>query len=194
MLQTGLIESIIQDVGLTASSNTKTTPADSILHSNPSNTPWQDPWNYRSILGKLNFLAQNTRPDIRFAVHQCAPFLYKTHRFAGTRPNEDCLLPGSDSASRPYPTSYSQFSAQHVSWCWLCWPMASATFPSSWLCPLLDRLHYYLLQLPHSLVSKLQAKIALSTTESEYIALSMATRDLLPLCCLLLEIHTHGIM
>ncbi len=30
-------------------------------------------------------------------------------------------------------------------------------------------------------VRKLQTKISLSTTEAEYIALSMATRDLLPL-------------
>jgi hypothetical protein len=40
--------------------------------------------------------------------------------------------------------------------------------------------------------SKLQSKIALSTTESEYIALSMATRELLPLRRLLEEITTSG--
>jgi hypothetical protein len=43
-------------------------------------------------------------------------------------------------------------------------------------------------------VSKLQSEIALSTTESEYIALSMATRELLPLCHLLQEIHNHGLV
>jgi len=37
--------------------------------------------------------------------------------------------------------------------------------------------------------SKLQSEIALSTTESEYIALSMATRELLPLQRLVSEIH-----
>ena len=31
-------------------------------------------------------------------------------------------------------------------------------------------------------VSKLQSEIALSTTESKYIGLSMAMRELLPLC------------
>ena len=40
--------------------------------------------------------------------------------------------------------------------------------------------------------SKLQSKITLSTTEAEYIALSMATRALLPLWHLLQEIHKHG--
>ena len=43
-------------------------------------------------------------------------------------------------------------------------------------------------------VSKLQTEIALSTTESEYIALSMATTNLLPLRRLLQEIHQHGIV
>jgi Na+-transporting NADH:ubiquinone oxidoreductase subunit NqrF len=33
------------------------------------------PWNYHSVIGKLAFLAQNTRPNISFAVHQCAPFV-----------------------------------------------------------------------------------------------------------------------
>jgi hypothetical protein len=37
-------------------------------------------------------------------------------------------------------------------------------------------------------VSKLQTEIALSTTESEYIALFMATRELLPICHLILEL------
>jgi hypothetical protein len=43
-------------------------------------------------------------------------------------------------------------------------------------------------------VSKLQSEIALSTTESEYITLSMVTRDLLPLRHLLAEIHQNGIV
>jgi hypothetical protein len=47
---------------------------------------------------------------------------------------------------------------------------------------------------PIHLVSTFQIKIALSTTESEYIALSMVTCNLLPFHCLLLEIHTDGIV
>lgn len=42
--------------------------------------------------------------------------------------------------------------------------------------------------------SKLQTEIALSTTESEYIALSMATRELLPLHQLVTEIHQNGLI
>jgi len=40
--------------------------------------------------------------------------------------------------------------------------------------------------------SKLQSEIALSTTESEYIALSMATRELLLLQWLVQELHKHS--
>jgi hypothetical protein len=74
MTQTGLIEAFIHDVSLSMSSNHKTTPADSILHPDTSGSPRQDSWNYRSVIGKLNFLVQNTCPDISFAVHQCARF------------------------------------------------------------------------------------------------------------------------
>jgi hypothetical protein len=45
---------------------------------------------------------------------------------------------------------------------------------------------------PVTWCSKLQTEIALSSTEKEYIALSMATRDLLPLHHLLLDITTHS--
>jgi hypothetical protein len=41
--------------------------------------------------------------------------------------------------------------------------------------------------------SKLQSEIALSTMESKYIALSKASRELLPLCCLVTEFHKHGL-
>jgi len=39
---------------------------------------------------------------------------------------------------------------------------------------------------------KLQTEIALSMTESEYIALSTAARELIPLRCILSDIHTHS--
>jgi hypothetical protein len=72
MMQTGLIESIISDVSLNLDSSTKRNPSKSILYPDTNGTPRQETWNYRSIIGKLNFLSQNTCPDISFSVHQRA--------------------------------------------------------------------------------------------------------------------------
>jgi hypothetical protein len=48
------------------------TPATSILHTNKEGTERQESWNYPSIIGQLNYLPQNSQPDISFAVHHCA--------------------------------------------------------------------------------------------------------------------------
>ena len=77
MTQTGLIDSILSDLGLTANdeyTKTKDVPASQILHPDPEGADRQEKWSYRSVIGKLNYLAMNTRPDISFAVHQCAKF------------------------------------------------------------------------------------------------------------------------
>lgn len=77
MMQLGLIDSIISDVNLDFHSRVSKTPPDSILHPDPNGLLCQSTWNYCSVIGKLNFLAQNTRPDISFSVHQCVRFCTK---------------------------------------------------------------------------------------------------------------------
>ena len=37
---------------------------------------FSEEWEYSSIVGMLMYLGQNTRPDIAFAVHQCARFTH----------------------------------------------------------------------------------------------------------------------
>jgi len=74
LTQPGLIEQVIKDVGLTDFSKGKETPADSVLHADKDGAPRHESWNYRSMIGKLNYIANNTRPDINMAVHQCAHF------------------------------------------------------------------------------------------------------------------------
>jgi hypothetical protein len=69
--QEGLIQSILQDLNL-SQSHAKPTPAIHVLHPDHDSAPREETWNYRSIIGKLNFLAQMTRPDISMAVHNCA--------------------------------------------------------------------------------------------------------------------------
>ncbi len=194
MSQTGLIESIISDVGLTSDSNTKTTPSDSILYPDRDGAPRQETWNYRSIIGKLNFLAQNTRPDISFAVHQCARFCQAPtalHELA-IKCIVRYLIYTKDKGLILHPTKTFTLDMY-----------VDADFAGMWHQQhsalrenVLSRTGYIttFCGCPIHWVSKLQSEIALSTTESEYIALSMATRELLPLRRLLQEIHHHSLI
>jgi hypothetical protein len=74
LTQPSLIEQIIRDVGITQFSKGKETPVDGILYPDPDGPPHAETWNFRSVIGKLNYLANNTRLDISMAVHQCARF------------------------------------------------------------------------------------------------------------------------
>jgi hypothetical protein len=67
--------SIISDVGLT-DSRTKLVPAKVSLqlHSFKDQPIFDLDFNYRSAVGKLNYLAQTTRPDIMYTTHQIAKY------------------------------------------------------------------------------------------------------------------------
>ena len=82
MTQPGLmIDQILEDVGLTGEKVTqKCTPASKILPPDPNATPFDATWNYQSLIGKLNFLTQNTHPDISMAVHMCARYVNNSNR------------------------------------------------------------------------------------------------------------------
>jgi Reverse transcriptase (RNA-dependent DNA polymerase) len=76
MTQPGLINQILEDVELVGDKIIqKKTPAREVLHAHADAAPFDATWNYCSIIGKLNFLAQNTRPYISMAVHMCAQFI-----------------------------------------------------------------------------------------------------------------------
>jgi len=72
LTQPGLIDSILQDLGLLNAESKKVqpkyTPASSILHPDNDGLPREETWHYHSVIGKLNFIATNTHPDISFAV------------------------------------------------------------------------------------------------------------------------------
>jgi hypothetical protein len=60
LTQPSLIQQILKEVGITERSNGKYTPVDSILYADVDGLDRIDTWNYRSIVGKLNYLANNT--------------------------------------------------------------------------------------------------------------------------------------
>jgi hypothetical protein len=73
--QPGLINKVIKLCGLEAEFNEDLTPADKILHEfEEGSEPRQHTWSYRQVIGVLNYIAASSRPDITFAVHQCARF------------------------------------------------------------------------------------------------------------------------
>jgi hypothetical protein len=72
MSQTGLIDAVTESAHIPKGRLKNTpTPATEILHADTEGLARQESWNYPSVIGKLNYLAQNSRPDISFTIHQC---------------------------------------------------------------------------------------------------------------------------
>ncbi len=73
--QRALIDDIIDDVRL-KDAKVKPVPAKVSLklHAFKDTPPFDLDFNYRSAVGKLNYLAQTTRPDIMYVTHQIAKY------------------------------------------------------------------------------------------------------------------------
>ncbi len=75
--QPKLIDSILDDLRLSGDNVVaKSTPMSSskLLSRHLDSAPHDNSFHYRRAIGKLNFLEKSTRPDIAYAVHQCARF------------------------------------------------------------------------------------------------------------------------
>jgi len=191
MTQTGLIDSILSDLGLTDCKAMKDTASAQVLHPDKEGAGRQEShkWNYRSIIGKMNYLAMNTRPDISFAVHQCAKFCnsprllhekavkYIGRYLAKTRDKGMILTPEDHGKLDAYVDS--DFAGR--------WHQLHAQMRET----VLSRTGFVITYCgcPVTWSSKLQTEIALSTTEAEYIALSTMMRTLLPMRQLLAEVQ-----
>jgi hypothetical protein len=189
--QPGLITSILQDLNL-QDCHKKYTPAISVLHPDHGGHARCETWNYRSILGKLNYLAQMTRPDISMAVHNCARFttaptylheqaIKRIGRYLYTTSTRGLIY-------RPTPDGNLDM-------------FVDADFAGTWHkefshlrdC-VMSRTGFVILYhgCPIHWGSKLQTEIALSTTEAEYIALSTSSRELIPIRRLLRELTLYS--
>jgi hypothetical protein len=88
MSQTGLIDAVTESHIPKGRLKNTPPPATAILHADTEGLAHQESWNYPSVIGQLNYLAQNSRPDISFTVHQCARFSKEPkalHEKAGKR-------------------------------------------------------------------------------------------------------------
>jgi hypothetical protein len=192
--QPHLIDQIIREVGVERfKSRPIPAPSSKILGRDLDGPDFKYKFNYRSIVGKLNFLEKGTRPDIAYAVHQCARFSSnpkKSHGDAiinlakylkGTRDKGIYMKKNSEKSFEVY--ADADFSGN--------WDMETAMLDAS---TAKSRSGYALTlnDCPIIWHSKLQSTICLSTTEAEYVCLSQSLRDTIPVINLLKEMHEHG--
>lgn len=196
LTQPHLIQSILSDLNLQENSNSNDTPhlSSRILHASldePEHDPKQ--FHYRSVIGKLNYLEKCSRPDIAYAVHQCARFAHdprKSHTAAvkylgrylkGTASMGIICTPNDSQSYHCYADAdfagqWNQMTAEH--------DRTTARSRSGYIilhnnCPIIW-------------ASKLQTEIAFSVTESEYVSLSQCLRVVLPMMELSKELTAAG--
>jgi hypothetical protein len=177
LTQRALINSIISDVVLN-NSKVKAVPAkvSKILHTHYlDKPPFLLNFGYRSVIGKLNYLAQTTRPDIVYATHQLAEYLsnprephgeavlYLIHHLKKTQDLGTHFRPDRDKGFRCY--CNADFSSN--------WNKLLAPFDPSTAKPQSGWIVFYA-GYPVIWASKLQTQVTLSTTEAEYIAMSQS--------------------
>jgi hypothetical protein len=194
LTQPHLIDQIIKEVGLKPTDKRSVPAAPSkILRRDESAPPFKCPFHYRKVIGKLNYLEKSTRPDIAYAAHQCARFCIdpkESHvqavvhlaKYLQDTRNEGILL---------NPDHNKSFEVY-----------ADADFAGNWYSKTADedpstaksRSGFVILYggCPLLWGSKLQTCISLSTTEAEYVALSQALRETIPIMNLLSELKDQG--
>ena len=184
MQQIGLIERVLKATGLQDCNPDKTPTSPKPLGTDRNGLEFAEQWSYSSVVGMLLYLAANSHPKIAYAVHQCARFTLNpkaSHRAAvkricrylqGKKTKGLILKPSKQLTVDCFVDA--DFAGQ--------WNVENPEDP---LC-VKSQMGYVLLvgNCPVHWVSKLQSEISVSTMEAEYISLSMAMRDLIPLCTL----------
>ena len=190
LTQPFLIQKIINAVIGDQRINPSKVPAiKNLLHKDSSGPARKFDFNYRQIVGMLTYLQGTTRPELAMSVHQCARFSSDpklTHDRAiiriiryleGTKDKGLIIRPDSLKGIECY---------------------VDASFASGWIADDADNVDNilsrtgYVIQYagcPVHWSSKMQTEIALSTAEAEYIALSQASREVIPFMRLILEIN-----
>jgi Reverse transcriptase (RNA-dependent DNA polymerase) len=191
LTQKRLIDSILHDLGLNRSNVLpKQTPTASskILSKHPTSPVFDGHFHYQSVIGKLNYLEKSTRPDLAYAVHQCARFAadpryehgqavkWLGRYLYGTRDKGIIFQPNKISGLNVFVDS---------DWSGL-WDKDTAATDSSTA----RSRHGFIVEYcgcPLIWASQLQTEITLSSTEAEYIGLSKSLRETIPIMNILQE-------
>jgi hypothetical protein len=72
LTQTGLISKVIDAAGMNTCNKVSTSALPLTVGADLHGDPFDESWEYASIIGMLVYLAANTRPDIAYAVHRAA--------------------------------------------------------------------------------------------------------------------------
>jgi histone deacetylase 1/2 len=196
LTQSHLIDQILDDLRLNDDKvKPRSTPAASsrVLLRHRESEAFDNLFNYRFVIGKLNYLEKATRSDISYAVHQCARFVSEPKREHGDAVR---WLGRYLKGTRNMGTIMKPIANKDLE------VFVDASFCGDWdpkeaAC---DRdtarsRHGYVISYagcPLLWKSQLQTEIALSTTESEYTGLSYALRDSIPVMELLKEMKKKG--
>ncbi len=193
--QQALIDSIIEDVGLKGTI-TKPVPAkaNKMLLAHKDQPIFALDFDYWSVTGKLNYLAQTSRPDIMYAIHQIAKYSSDPRE-----PHGEAIiylvwyLMGSKNIGIGFSSNaikgFECYCDANLSGNWnkdnAADDPSTAKLRSGWIifypgCPIIW-------------ASKLQSQVALSISEAEYISLSMSLWDVLPIMFLLVKMRNRGI-
>ena len=191
MTQTGLISKVIKETKMEDSNPVKTPALTVPLHKDTEGEPFQEEWDYATVVGMLLYLSNNTRPDITYAVNQCARFTHnpKDSHAKGIKRIIRYLKHTADKGMTISPTD------QYTVHCYVdadfggLWGTEDGQDPIS----VKSRTGFVIMFMgcPLLFVSKLQSQLALSTMEAEYIALSHSMRELIGIRQILKDIHTY---
>ena len=189
MSQRGLIKKIFTATGMENCPPNWTPAARRVLDSDENGDAIAETWNYSSIVGMLLYLSGNTRPDISFAVSQVARYCH-TPKQSHAVAVKMIVRYLKRTETQGLIVDLSQFSMELT--CYVDADFAGrfgADAPSN---PASARSRTgFVIKLggcPLIWKSQLQKLTALSTAESEYIALSHAMRILIPIQSLLQDL------
>jgi Reverse transcriptase (RNA-dependent DNA polymerase) len=191
LTQKGLIDRCIQALNI-EHLPVKHTPAEyGCLRAHKGGEPAQGTYNYASVVGMLQYLVSHSRPDIMFAVSQCARYTHNPRRkheqalerigqyLKGTREQGLIMKPQLGAVLQIDAYVDADFAGM--------WGYEDKNDPTC----VKSRTGYmiFIADCPVLWTSKLQGDIATCTMEAEYSALSTSMRDVLPLKQALMEIY-----